>query len=200
MTTLKISDRDAVITQALNDAFKPRFEYLINWMRDELRANLKVEHPVFLKLAKSPESSKYLATGNVRKFYAKGKNDVDKFTLYAPKYGKCVSMPDSHRWIDSIDCEGVGDYDTTVPAAINKFEITDESLIKDYRCAWADYTAACTELKALLNSYTTHERLVKDFPEYAKYLPAPIAKVNLPTVIVKDVRAKLSKLGVPSKK
>lgn len=199
MTTLKISDRDAVVTQVLTEVFKPRFDEVTSWARDNLRASLKAEHSVFLKLAKDPESLPYLATGNVRKFYVKDATGTDKFTLRAPIYGRLLCMPIDRHYTRDDEYSTIADWDTVVPANVNSFQITNESLIQCYRSTWSDYTAACTELRALLNSYTTHERLTKDFPEYAKYLPVPPAKACHPVVIVKEVRAKLSKLGVPSK-
>ena len=59
--------------------------------------------------------------------------------------------------------------------------------------------AACDKLYSLLYSYNVREKFAGDFPEFAKYLPALAVKAKLPAVIVRDVRAELSKFGIPQK-
>ncbi len=69
----------------------------------------------------------------------------------------------------------------------------------DYYKAWADYTKAQAVLSELLNSYSTVEKLIVDFPEYAKYVPELPPAKNLPIVVVSELRGKLTALGVPVK-
>lgn len=54
-------------------------------------------------------------------------------------------------------------------------------------------------LTKVLASYRTRGALLKDFPEYATYLPAPVVK-QLPAVVPAESRAKLSALGIPVSK
>ena len=82
---------------------------------------------------------------------------------------------------------------------MGEFKITERKMVKAYKSVWADYVAARDKLGALLNSYTMREKFAGDFPEFAKYLPPVPTKARLPAVIVKDVRAELSKLGIPQK-
>jgi hypothetical protein len=198
MATLKISDRDEVLRRVLAETFTPRFGDIQKQMQAALRASLAAEHPQFVKLAKDPESRKYLATTNVRNFYFI--DGEESHIAASPCYGKWVDMPaGGYRYLDRDSYSSITDGDTAVPCSMSEFKITDRKMVKVYKSVWADYVAARDKLRALLNSYTMREKFAGDFPEFAKYLPPVPTKARLPAVIVKDVRAELSKLGIPQK-
>lgn len=196
MASLKISDRDEVLRRILTETFTPRFADIQKQLQALLRETLAAEHPQFVKLAKDPESRKYLATTNVRNFNIK--MDGETFTVAAPHYGAEVDMPgDGRRYFDRENHAAITDGDTLLPLVMSNYSTADKKVAKAYRTAWADYVAARDKLSALLYSYATQEKFVADFPEFAKYLPPVPVKARLPVVIVKDVRRELSKLGVP---
>lgn len=196
MASLKISDRDEVLRRVLAETFTPRFADIQKQAQAALRANLADDHPQFVKLAKDPDTRKYLATTNVGKFYLiDGKEFI---ILAAPQYGRPVDIPShGNHWPNRENHSTIGDSDTIAPASMGSFSIDDAKMLKAYRAVWADYVAARDKLSALLYSYATREKFVADFPEFAKYLPPVAVKAKLPVVIVKDVRRELSKLGVP---
>lgn len=197
MASLKISDRDEVLRRVLTETFTPRFADIQKQLQTLLREKLAAEHPQFVKLAKDPETRKYLATTSARNIYFV--EDENSHVAAAPVYGQCVEMPEHCRYY-SIERERhtlIQDSDTVIPCNMGDFKVSDRKVLKAYRAAWADYVAAREKLSALLYSYATREKFVADFPEFAKYLPPVPVKVKLPVVIVKDVRRELSKLGVP---
>lgn len=199
MATLKNTDRDEVARRALSDAFAPRFAAIQKDLQALLRDKLDKEHPEFVKLVKNPDTRKYLATTSACKIYFADGDDTH--IAAAPVYGKRSEMPE-HSGYYSVERERhtlIQDGDTVVPCAMGDFKVSDRKVLKAYRQAWADYVAACDKLYSLLYSYNVREKFAADFPELAKYLPALAVKAKLPTVIVKDVRAELSKFGIPQK-
>jgi hypothetical protein len=191
MATLKITDRDEVLRRVLTEVFTPRFAEVKKLLQLELRAHLAAEHQVFNKLIADSKSRPYLAITRVKEFYC---NDS---RMRTPKYGKCYRMPDSNSYYTDREIhEDITDADTPTPATMYAFKLTKP--MAEYQTAWTDYLEGRKTLSALLNSYTTREKLTADFPEYAKYLPPIEVREKLPMVIVGDVRAKLTSLGIPS--
>jgi len=199
MATLKNADRDEVVRRALSDAFAHRFTAIQKQLQDLLRDKLQKEHPEFVKLAKNPDTRRYLATTNARNIcFVDGE---ETHIAAAPVYGQRTDMPEHCRYY-SVERERhtlIQDSDTVIPCNMGDFKVSDRKVLKEYRKAWVDYVAACDKLYALLYSYTVREKFAADFPEFAKYLPALTVKAKLPAVIVKDVRAELSKFGIPQK-
>ena len=194
MATLKNTDREEVMRRALSDAFAPRFAAIRTRLQELLRQHLTADHSQFVKLAKDPETRRYLALQNVRNFYFVDGEQSHKAA--APKYGKWGELPTT-GYLDRECYESMQDSDTAVPYFMTEYKATDRKLLKEYTAAWRDYGAAFDKLRALLNSYTTREKFVADFPEFDKYLPPIVTKARLPAVVVPQVRAELSALGIP---
>lgn len=198
MANLKNADRDELLRRVLTETFEPRFADIKRQIQIELRARLAAEHPVFVKLTKDTNACQYLAIGNVRYFYVT--DGTERYPIVFPKYGRAVGMPEgSHHRIDREKYSKVEDWDTLTPADISDFHTSDILLLKAYKNVWSDYESARDKLSLLLYSYTVREKFINDFPEFADYLPPTTTKARLPTVIVKDVRAEFSKLGIPQK-
>lgn len=196
MATLKNTDRDEVVRRALSDAFAHRFTAIQKQLQDLLRDKLQKEHPEFVKLAKNPDTRRYLATTTARNIYF-----VDGEETHIQRRPCMGDVPEHSRYY-SVERERhtlIQDSDTVIPCNMGDFKVSDRKVLKEYRKAWADYVAACDKLYSLLYSYTVREKFAADFPEFAKYLPALTVKAKLPAVIVKDVRAELSKFGIPQK-
>lgn len=181
MTILTKTARREVLTRVLKEAFEPKFadlqKRLVQYASDWLQKN----HPLFVELLARKDAREYLHT---KHFYRVCINGV---TAYYPDY-------ESSYKGDSIRINEV-----TVPyICVDNFTINDDALKWDYDYLWDAYKAAHSELLKVLASYKTREALLKDFPEYATYLPAPVVK-QLPAVIPAESRAKLSALGIPAK-
>lgn len=195
MAALKISDRAEILRIVLTKAFEPRFNEVADKTRRLARGTLDALHPVFVKLYADEESRAYLAVCSMNHFYFTVGGKGARAAI--PVYGKAVSMPDNTWHLDRESYKSFGEI--YAPTRPNEFTVGDAALTQAYVKTWAKYLAAHSKLSALLNSYTTREKLASDFPEYAKYLPKIESKAKLPAVIVKDVRAELASLGVPAK-
>jgi hypothetical protein len=58
------------------------------------------------------------------------------------------------------------------------------------------YSKAKNTLKDIFNGYKTVEKLCTDFPEFKKHFPASIDKMQLPSVVVSEVRTQLTEAGI----
>lgn len=183
MTILTKTARREVLTRVLKEAFEPKFadlqKRLVQYASDWLQKN----HPLFVELLARKDAREYLHTKHFYRVYLNG------VTAYYPDY-------ESSYKGDPIRINEV-----TVPyICVDSFTICDDDALKwDYDLLLDSYRAAYSELLKVLASYRTREALIKDFPEYAKYLPAPVVK-QLPAVIPSESRAKLSALGIPAEK
>lgn len=196
MTILKKADREEVARRVLAEAFSPRFSALEAQVRVFTLAKVESEHPEFITLVKNPTARPYIAVTHVSGIYFLG--DTGPCIMAAPVYGRLVGMPNT-RYLRSDrerDYVKFKDLETLTPYTFGALEISEPEITAPYVTAWADYSAACTSLCALLQGYSVREKFTADFPEFAKYLPAPTAKINLPTVDIGGSRAHLIKLGL----
>lgn len=178
MTTLSKTARQEILTKVLKEAFEPKFadlqkrlvQYLLEWRR--------TQHPVFEELLARKDAAQYLYTRTVWSLRA-----GDESMKY-PNYengGSGGRIATNEVTIPVIDhCDSL--------------TVEDQNIGETYRNLRKSCDEARSELLKVLAAYRTVEALLTDFPEYAKYLPAPTVK-QLPAVI----RAKLSALGVPAK-
>lgn len=198
MATLKIADREEVIERALTDAFAPRFRAIANKLQEALRKRLTAEHPKFLALIADPETKPYVAVCGVGRIYLVGDTDEEKLRAVAPQYGRRVAMLTRLGYYKGEDYSALQAEDTVLPPHFGDVVIANKNILRAYRKAWTDYSAACDKLYALLNSYTVREKFAADFPEFAKYLPPIEKKAALPMIVIPDVRKALSAVGVPA--
>lgn len=184
MTTLTKTARREVLTKVLKEAFEPKFadlqkclvQYALDWRR--------TNHPVFEELLARKDARGYLYTKNFWSVY------LGDMRCYFPEYG--YDDPKHGRRAIRIN-------ELAVPyICTDDFTIRDDELKCAYESLWDSYRAAHSELFKVLASYKTREALLKDFPEYATYLPEPVVK-QLPAVMPAESRAKLSALGIPAK-
>ena len=184
MTTLNKTARQEVLSKVLKEAFEPKFtdlqkrlvQYALDWRR--------TSHPVFEELLARKDAREYLQTKCFWSVY------LGDMRGYFPEYG--YDNPKHGRRVIKIN-------EVTVPyICVDDFTIKDVELERTYDSLWDSYRAAHSELLKVLASYKTREALLKDFPEYATYLPAPVVK-QLPAVVPAESRAKLLALGIPAK-
>lgn len=176
MTMLTKTARREVLTRVLKEAFEPKFadlhkrlvQYALDWRR--------TNHPVFEELLARKDAREYLHTKHFYRVYING------VTAYYPDY-------ESSYKGDLIKINEL----TVSYICVDNFTINDDALKWDYDYLWDAYKAAHSELLKVLASYRTRESLIKDFPEYATYLPAITVK-QLPAVIPSESRAKLAEL------
>lgn len=183
MTTLSKTARQEILTKVLKEAFEPKFadlqkrlvQYVLEWRR--------TQHPVFEELLARKDAIQYLRTRTVWLLYA-----GDESMQY-PNY---EAGGDGGR---------IATNEVTIPVIDHSDVLTveDQNICETYRNLRRSCDEARSELLKVLAAYRTVEALLIDFPEYAKYLPAPTVK-QLPAVIPAESRAKLSALGVPADK
>lgn len=186
MTTLTKTARREVLTKVLKEAFEPKFadlqkrlvQYALDWRR--------TNHQVFEGLLARKDARKYLHTKHFYRVYLNG------VTAYYPDYGM-LSFDAPYKGSPIKINEVTAPYILT-----DDFIVENVELCTTYESLWDSYRAAHSELLKVLASYRTREALLKDFPEYATYLPTPVVK-QLPAVIPAESRAKLSALGIPAK-
>ena len=180
MTILTKTARQEVLSKVLREAFEPKFadlqkrlvQYALDWRR--------TNHPVFEELLARKDTREYLHTKHFYRVY------LDDFCAHTPDYSGIFSP--------TIKVNEV-----TIPYKCDdSIVIQDIDLIVIYTNLWEAYRSAHSELLKVLASYRTREALLKDFPEYATYLPAITVK-QLPAVMPSESRAKLSALGIPAK-
>ena len=175
MTTLSKTARREILAKVLKEAFEPKFadlqkrlvQYVLEWRR--------MEHPVFEELLARKDAAQYLRTRTLWLLYA----DDESMEYHNYEYGG--------------DGGRIATDEVTIPVIdhCDSLTVEDQNIGETYR----NLRKSCDEARSeLLAAYRTVEALLTDFPEYAKYLPAPTVK-QLPAVI----RAKLSALGVPAK-
>ncbi len=182
MTTLTNKIRDEVRTKLLKEAFESKFADLRNRIAQHAREWRHTNHPAFEELLNSKETSVYL---NKQPFYMV-KIGEPGITARAPSYNNHAL--DYKMKIDEV----------LVPAAESDvLPITDDAICREYHSLWDRYRNASVELFKVLRSYRTREKLLVDFPEYEKYLPAIEVK-KLPALIPPEARAKLTALGIPA--
>ncbi len=182
MTILTKTARQEVLTRVLKEAFEPKFadlqkrlvQYALDWRR--------TNHPVFEEMLVRKDAKQYLQIKHFWRVY------IADTCAYSPDYGHVNGMSRPAIRINEL----------TVPYICeDNFKIDDTELECTYESLWDAYKAAHSELLKVLASYRTREALLKDFPEYATYLPIPVVK-QLPAVIPAESRAKLSALGIPA--
>lgn len=198
MTILKNSDRDEIVRRILVETFYPRFSALLEQVRVFVQAKVEREHPDFVACVKNPALRPYLAITRASRIYLLDGDDA--YLMASPVYGRRVDMPATRVYFGSQreNYCAFKDDETAIPCNFGDVKISEGEIPKAYRAAWADYSAAYDKLYALLRSYNAREKFATDFPEFAKYLPGITVKSKLPVVITKDVRAQLSRLGIPA--
>lgn len=184
MTTLSITARRETLAKVLKEAFEPKFadlqkrlvQYVMEWRR--------TQHPVFEELLARKDAMQYLRTRTVWLLYA-GEGEPMKYPNYE----------------NGGSAERIATNEVDIPAIDHSDSLTveDQNICETYRNLRRSCDEARSELFKVLAAYRTAEALLADFPEYAKYLPAPTVK-QLPAVIPAESRAKLSALGVPADK
>jgi hypothetical protein len=195
MSALKITDREEVLRLVLKEAFEPRFDALLKRAESLLTKHLAKEHPRFVELFADTASRAYLAMSVNTRPYLKNK-DNSLACMCSPKYETYDEQPDC-KYPNTERYRHFA-MSPTVPCSLATFVVEDAKLLAAYSQAWVDYSAAWTKLYAVLCSYSQREKLIADFPEFEAYLPELLVKAKLPSVIVKDVRRDLKKLGVPA--
>lgn len=196
MTILKNTDRAEILRIVLTKSFEPRFNEVLAAIKQAVKDKMVKDHPNFHKAYADEAVRPYLATSQAGSTFFP---ELNQARAARPVFGKSSRMPTDYYHLDRERYKMLYDADTIVPNAMHEIRIEDDATTALYAKAWADYESAYDTLAALLNSYSTQEKLDVDFPEFAKHLPTPAAKMKLPAVIVKDVRKALSKLGVPAK-
>jgi hypothetical protein len=180
MTVLTNNVRDEVRTKLLKEAFEPKFTDLRNRIAQHAREWLHVNHPVFEELLARRDAARYL----------------DKRPFYMVRIGMGTAKIPSYD--DSVNHYKLKIDEVLVPTThADDFYLIDDTIVDEYRCLWERYKNASLELFKVLRSYRTREKLLVDFPEYEKYLPAIEVK-KLPALIPGEARAKLSALGIPA--
>lgn len=180
----------------LRDAFAPRFQKMHDEINEEFRKFVADDHAEFVAALNNPAISTYIAFGVGAKSHIPHYREERYVNLCRPMWGYKTSPPDSlyeyHQLKHRLELR-LSD-DIKRPQFLSVFHSTTPD---DYYKTWSDYTEAQAVLSALLNSYSTVEKLIVDFPEYAKYVPELPPTKNLPVVVVSEVRGKLTALGVP---
>lgn len=180
MTTLTNKIRDEVRTKLLKEAFEPKFTDLRNRIAQHAREWRHINHPVFEELLKHKDTDRYL----------------DKRPFYMVRIGTGTAKIPSYD--DSVNHYKLRIDEVLVPTVeSDTFYITDDGICVEYSSLWDRYKNASVELFKVLMSYRTREKLLVDFPEYEKYLPAIEVK-KLPALIPSEARAKLSAFGIPA--
>lgn len=196
---LKKEDRELVLRKVLTEAFEKRFYDIGDELVIRARAQVAAEHPRFVELLADEQTKQYVYASSRYAIFAKV--DGTEFRYARPNsYGRPAEMPTQRR----VDREQQNATESSarlslhVPGSYGDVFVSTPEIIERYRKTWADYTEAQAKLSALLNSYSTREKLAEDFPEFAKHVPLAQAKIKLPAVIVTDVLAELAVLGVPA--
>jgi len=180
MTTLTNKIRDEVRTKLLKEAFEPKFADLRNHIAQHAREWRHINHPVFEELLKHKDTDRYL----------------DKRPFYMVRIGMGTAKIPSYD--DSVNDYKLKIDEVLVPSAhADNFYLVDDTILNEYHSIWERYKNASVELFKVLRSYRTREKLLMDFPEYEKYLPAIEVK-KLPALIPSEARAKLTALGIPA--
>lgn len=198
MTILKNSDRAEVLRRVTEAAFAPRFAAVAERIGGIYRARLAAEHPRFLELMADEGSRQYVSVVSAPS--PRYLHEGSRRALCSPRvsaYGKLLPTP-TRSYPERDEYAPLKPDDVVVPTTTDFAEITDPDVIADYLTVWGDYRSAVERLSALLYSYSTRERFVAEFPEYERFLPPVEEKAKLPAVIVADVRAGLSALGIPA--
>lgn len=195
MNILKITDRQEVLERVLREAFKPKFDAILEEVKTLLISHLNQKHPVFMEMLSDKQKRHYMAVSHTDRLY------IGERRCAYPIYGKNASMPQPHHFIyRSDEYAAMTLKDVNIPMSMNEFIIDEKAeLFKTYSATWKAYSEAYKELSGLLNSYRSRDKFEKDFPEYKDYLPALEVKKQLPQVIASEVRGKLSSLGIPAK-
>ena len=171
------ADKDFLISKVLTETFKAKFDLWEKQLKEKIQAKVFAEHPVFERLLKDKETRPYLYITSPRYVY------VNWAKPRMPDY-------ETGHVSDWINFRSVDVPNDTSNGNFNFEDKYYSELCDKYREA---YAALCR----MLNSYTTREKFLVDFPEYKDYLPK-VAKVGLPAIIPAKVRAELSELGIPA--
>lgn len=193
---LKKEDRELVLRKVLTEAFEKRFYAVRDAMRAEIAAHIAKTHPRFVELAADETARSYLTSDCVSVVRL-----PDGRRATSPVYGTAVEEPDVRSYYTRSPEWAYLDVSNKVRLAKPSTYtacVSAPTTIASYDKCWTDYTAAQAKLSALLNSYSSREKLAEDFPEFAKHVPLAQAKAKLPAVIVTDVLAELAVLGVPA--
>lgn len=170
------ADKNFLITKVLTETFKTKFYAWEIELKVRIQAEVYLKHPVFERLLKDKEIRPYL--------YITSPN-------YVHVNGGRPCMPD----YESININTWMNFrGINVPQQMEIIRLEDPH----YAELCHAYNEAYVTLNRMLNSYTTREKFLVDFPEYKDYLPVE-EKVGLPAIIPATVRAELSKFGIPAK-
>lgn len=172
------ADKDFLISKVLKETFKAKFDAWEKELKESIQAKVFAEHPVFERLLKDKETRPYLYITSPHYVHV---NDITP------------CMPD---YVTEHITAWMNFRDINVPSTTENgnFDFKDPH----YAELCHAYNEAHATLNRMLNSYTTREKFLVDFPEYKDYLPV-VEKVGLPAIIPAKVRAELSNLGIPAK-
>jgi len=171
------ADKNFLINKVLTETFKAKFDAWEKDIKERIQAEVYLKHPVFERLLKDKETRPYLHVTSPHYVHVNGN------TPRTPDYlGACDDRM-NFRSINVPSTTENGNFDFKDP---------------HYAELCHAYKEACDTLNRMLNSYTTREKFLVDFPEYKDYLPV-VEKVGLPAIIPATVRAELSNLGIPAK-
>jgi len=194
---LKQSDRTQMLADILRDAFAARFQKMHDDINDEFKKFVDDDHAAFIEALGDVNVAPYIAKGFGATCLLPHHKEEKYVEFCRPMWGLKTYLPDSsycyHNRSNRIQL--IISSDIVRPHFLTEFYST---LPDDYFKAWEDYTTAQPILSALLNGYTTVEKLLADFPEYKKYVPEIPPTKNLPVVMVGELRGQLSALGIPA--
>lgn len=170
------ADKNFLITKVLTETFKAKFDAWEKDLKERIQAEVFFTHPVFERLLKDKETRPYLYITSPHYVHV---NDITP------------CMPD---YVTDHITARMNFRSIQTPLQMTGFNFKDPH----YAELCHAYKEAHATLNRMLNSYTTREKFLVDFPEYKDYLPA-VEKVGLPAIIPATVRAELSNLGIPAK-
>jgi len=169
------TDKSFLIEKVLRETFKAKFDEWEKRIKEQVQAKIFADHPVFERLIKDKDCNRYLRITHPT---VRVNGVVPRVPDYEHSY---VTYEVSFRDVDE-------------PYFMDYVRLED----KDYDVLCDQYTDAHSALTRMLNSYTSREKFLVDFPEYKDYLPT-VEKAGLPAIVPSQIRGELSALGIPAK-
>lgn len=189
--------REGMVQSITREAFTQRFDAIAAKAKAEITADVATRHEPWLRAREIPEFRPYvLSRDTAPEVEIGGRTSY----LYEPTYLGVLQMYARMHISDSSGrlrtrmskARAEGPYGAAYSYTVSN------GLRDEYVKAWDDYNAAYSTLLELFKRYTAHEALVKDFPEYKDYLPAPAVSASVPMLAPEQVRFTLTQLGVPA--
>ena len=186
--------REGMVQGILRVAFEPKFDALASKLAGAWLRKIAEAHPVWVRLRADPETKGYVEAYHKRPHIEIGGREVH---LRKPTYSGALLEYDKPHLPDSMNCRASLLISAEpAPSGFN-YAFKDEATRDEYVKLWTDYNAAYATLLETFKRYQSHEALAKDFPEYADYLPAKPASASVPMLAPEQIRAQLTRLGVP---